>query len=184
MRILGVDGGLAHMGLALASYDGKELQLEGLAVSKTSPSARKHGIRRGDDNMRRAREQARVLATWVTEGQPDLICYEAQSFGMKGQIAMKQAATSFGLLAAIAELRNLGMLCVSPQEIKKAMCPTLQTVGKHEVIGAAIKRFPKASWPTVKADFEHAADAIGAVVACLRDELVLAVLTNEQRKGA
>lgn len=184
MRAIGVDGGLAHMGLADfdvgRGVDVVRLDYMGGRVVTTKPSNKKHGIRKGDDNMRRAREIARALLRFLDAREaPVLVCYEAQSFGMKGQVAARQAATAFGVIAAICEARSIAMLCVSPQAIKAAMCPGVKNATKLQVIDAVAARWPAVEWPAVEKDEEHLADAIGAVVACQDDELVQAALAVE-----
>lgn len=178
IRIIGVDGGLAHMGLADLDVEGTgNLMYRGGCVVETKPSAKKHGIRKGDDNMRRARELTRAFLVFLDAREaPIVVCYEAQSFGMRGQIAARQAATAFGLLAGVCEVRKLAMLCVSPQAIKAAMCPGVKNASKVQVIDAVDEKFRGFVWPTRGSLWEHLADAVGAVYACKDDELVRAAL--------
>jgi Holliday junction resolvasome RuvABC endonuclease subunit len=182
MRVLGVDGGLAHLGAALMDleYGGLPRYQRGTVI-ETVPSARKHGIRKSDDNMRRAREIAAALRRLVRDGGPvGALVYEAQSFGMKGVIAARQAGTAFGILAALAEEHALPMLCVTPLEIKRAVANGAGST-KQDVIRAVCDLHPNIDWPKRKTLHEHLADAVGAVHACLGDDVILVGLRAEKR---
>jgi Holliday junction resolvasome RuvABC endonuclease subunit len=186
MRIIGVDGGLAHMGIAdlelTRARGALWMNLLGGEVVETTPAKKKHGIRKGDDNMRRAREVAAKLQWHIVHGGPtkvQLLVYEAQSFGMKGSVAARQAGTAFGIIAAMAEVYEIPMLCVTPGDIKKAVCPELTKATKDDVIRAVETRWPSVPWPTKKDNWEHLADAIAAGWACRDDEIVRALLRAE-----
>lgn len=183
MRVVGIDPGLAHMGVvvfdAYRTNTGVSLRLVGQPVLiVTKPETKKGRIRRSDDNLRRARLVARTL--WPLLNGAALVCYEAQSFGMKGQVAARQAATAFGILAALAEVSGASILAVSPQEIKKATCPGIEKAQKDDVCRAIENRIERWSWPSKNPKlWEHPADAAGAVLACLDDELFRAALRAE-----
>jgi Holliday junction resolvasome RuvABC endonuclease subunit len=146
---------------------------------ETKPLARKHGIRKSDDNMRRAREVAQALHGYVGRFEPALLVYEAQSFGMKGSVAARQAGTAFGIIATVAEVAGLPMLCVTPGDIKKAVCPDIPKATKDDVIRGVETLWPSVPWPSKKENYEHLADAIAAAWACRNDEIVRAILRAE-----
>lgn len=183
MVIVGVDGGLAHMGIAASKLtrtrDALSMELLGGLVVETAPSPKKLGIRKGDDNMRRARVVAKALKEVVLMRRPALLVYEAQSFGMKGNIAARQAGTAFGVIAGIAESAGLPMLCVTPGDIKKAVCPELPKASKDDVILAVERLWPNVPWPAKRDNYEHLADAVAAAWACRGDEIVTAILRAE-----
>jgi Holliday junction resolvasome RuvABC endonuclease subunit len=156
------------------------MDLLGGEVVETKPSAKKHGVRKGDDNMRRSRIVAAALIRHVCACSPGLLVYEAQSFGMKGVIAARQAGTAFGIIAAIAEANGLPMLCVTPGDIKRAVCPDTPKATKDDVILAVERLWPAVKWPAKRDNYEHLADAIAAGWACRDDELVRAVLLAER----
>lgn len=184
MHVLGVDGGLAHMGVAKGIIGAaKDVVIQEGAVYSTAPSSKKLGVRKSDDNMRRARIIASALSEAVVHWKPTILVYEAQSFGMRGQIAARQAATAFGIIAATAQHHGLAMLCVTPMDIKKAVCPDVKKAGKLEVVDAVCRLSPALEWPEDEKLWEHLADASGAIFAVRDDELVNAVLQGE-RMGA
>lgn len=191
MRIIGVDGGLAHIGIAdlelTRTANALRMDLRDGVVVETKPMARKHGVRKSDDNMRRAREVAAVLRAYVLGmGTKDglqraqLLVYEAQSFGMKGNIAARQAGTAFGVIAAVAQVFDLPMLCVTPGDIKHAVCPDIRKASKDDVIAAVETMWPNVEWPRKRDNWEHLADAIAAAWACRDDEIVRAILQAER----
>lgn len=183
MRVVGVDGGLAHMGIADLDLvrAGSSIRMEYLEgeVVETKPESKKRGVRKGDDNMRRARIVAGALLRHVRRGPAGLIVYEAQSFGMKGQVAARQAGTAFGIIAAVASALDVPMLCVTPGDIKRAVCPEITKATKEDVIGAVERLWPNVRWPAKEANWEHLADAIAAAWAAREDELVNAMLRVE-----
>lgn len=184
MRVIGVDGGLAHMGVAVMALGWSSDKVNDIcfvtgAVFETKPSHKKHGIRKSDDNMRRARELAARLDETLS-GESGALVYEAQSFGMKGAIAARQAGTAFGVLAALAHVHRIPMLCVTPLEIKRAMCgPSCNGAPKEEIIRRVMDRHPNIAWPTRKPLHEHLADAVGAVHAALKDDVIQAAMRAE-----
>lgn len=187
MNVLGIDGGLAHMGLATLGYDGPDytLTVKDGQVVETKPSAKKLGVRKGDDNMRRAREVAGALLAMVERWCPSVIVYEAQSFGMRGSVAARQAGTAFGIIAGIAEARFIPLVCVQPAEVKKAVCPDMKGVSKLDVVDAVGVLFPgQIPWPKDEKLWEHLGDAIGVVWAARRDELLVAMAKASRAKVA
>lgn len=187
MRIIGVDPGLAHMGIADVSLTltagALRMDLRDATVVETAPANKKMGIRKSDDNMRRARFIALALQNYFTRPPPvepvKLLVFEAQSFGMKGTVAARQAGTAFGIIAALAESYGLPILCVTPLEIKRALCPEIPKASKDDVIAAVERLWPDVQWPKRKPLWEHQADAIAVAWACRGDELVRAVLRAE-----
>jgi Holliday junction resolvasome RuvABC endonuclease subunit len=165
--ILGVDGGLATCGLALAAIrnDGS-LDLLKVATVRTTKSAAKRGVYASDDNVRRCRELATELHYFVCNypGTLSLICAEAMSFPRSSSTAAKMGM-GWGVLAAFAHELEVPIVQASPQQIKLALCGK-KTASKSEVQAAIEDRWSHVQWPKRKADVEHAADAAAAIVAC------------------
>jgi crossover junction endodeoxyribonuclease RuvC len=162
--ILGVDGGLATCGLALAAIrnDGS-LDLLKVATVRTTKSAAKRGVYASDDNVRRCRELAAELHCFVY-GSLALICAEAMSFPRSSSTAAKMGM-GWGVLAALAYELEVPIVQASPQQIKLALCGK-KNASKAEVQAAIEDRWSHVQWPKRKADVEHAADAAAAIVAC------------------
>ena len=144
-----------------------EMVLE-LAVIRTEPSSKKRGVRATDDNVERARLLARELDARLFAETPAAICVEAQSWPRNASAAIK-VGIAWGVIVSASEAWGIPMLQVTPMGLKKAVTGS-KTATKQEVQRALERRWPgEIHWPAYR---EHAADALGAIVACLDDDLL------------
>lgn len=164
-NVLGIDGGFASIGVSIIELlaDSEALRLS--RVIRTEKSDKKREVRQSDDNMRRAGLIARDLAAIIRTYKPEAICIEAMSFPRSSSVAAKMALT-FGIVAALAEGYDLPIIQASPQDVKLAMCGR-KNASKDEICAEVETRFPEIAWPAQKGLWEHAADAVAVVVACL-----------------
>ncbi len=178
MIVLGIDGGFASIGVAVVdlALDGELLR--DVWVLRTEKSAKKLGVRSGDDTARRAREIAHHLDLAITSHQPVAIALEAPSWPRNAGVAAKMGV-AFGVVFALAEKHRLPLVMASPQDVKKKLCSSA-SASKDEIIRAIEGRFPCVTWPSQKTLWEHAADAIAVVVACLDSD----ALQMARRLGA
>jgi len=170
MIVLGIDPGLATCGLAAVDLQPPSLAkrpdvLVRAWVVRTEKSARKLDVRAADDHSRRARELAAEVATAIGIHRPLAVAIEAPSWPRNAATAAK-IGIAFGAIYALAQEHRLPLVQASPQDIKRAVTGS-KTASKDEVIAAIEARFPDIEWPTQTTLWEHAADAVGAVVANL-----------------
>jgi crossover junction endodeoxyribonuclease RuvC len=165
MIVLGIDPGFAALGLAAVDVTIGEERIVTLAVVRTEKSARKLDVRASDDNMRRACELSVAISDFVARHRPVAIATEGQSWSRDAGVSAK-IGMAWGVVAAIASRNGLAVVQASPQRIKNVICRS-KTASKDDVILAIEERFPDIEWPKPKGVVEHAADAIGAVLACL-----------------
>lgn len=166
-HVLGVDPGLASLGMARVRLLAVGELVEELRVVRTEPSTRKRKVRAADDNV----ERLRVLLDALIVASQDVvaICSEAQSWPRNAASAIKVGMV-WGLLVAVADLRHVPILQVSPQQLKRTVAGS-RSASKEQVQTALERRYPELpDWPAYR---EHAADALGAVVACLDDGVIL-----------
>jgi len=168
--VLGIDTGFSTMGLSLVELTATVERVLGVRTLVTKKSAKKAGVRASDDNVRRARELASELRKRLEKYDVKALCMESQSWPRNASSSAK-IGISWGIIAAVAESKDLPILQASPQAIKKALVGA-NNASKEEVIAAIRKRFPEIKWPNAKGLHEHIADATGAVVACMDSEVI------------
>lgn len=201
--VLGCDTGLAHFGWALAELRPDSEEVIALGVIVTKQSDKKTRTLAACDDFRRGREIAILLRSAVLvspritncqEIALRAVCYEAISLPRNARTS-SQIGIGFGVLASFAEQRTLPAHEASPQAIKKAVTGN-GSATKEEVGRALAARYGLAYTPegarqkgsldgvTVGRNLlrhipaglhEHAWDALGAIVACLRTDTILAI---------
>ena len=77
----------------------------------------------------------------------------------------------WGVIASVSEQLSIPMLQSSPIEIKKALAGHGKA-GKDEMVDAVKNKFPNLILPPQTTLQEHCADAVGAVMACQRTQLM------------
>jgi crossover junction endodeoxyribonuclease RuvC len=188
--ILGLDPGFSNVGWAIAEVSASGyITPYAMGVFETEKSDKKKNVLATDDNFRRSREIARFLADLIeneTHGykdddkvpdlRPELIAAESMSFPRNSSVAAKMAY-SWGILASISETRNLPVVQVTPQALKKALTGN-KSAEKADIAAAMNVLFGLAYLEGIglgkipKSKREHPYDALGAIVACKDAELV------------
>jgi crossover junction endodeoxyribonuclease RuvC len=182
--VIGVDPGLAALGLARVQIRRDDEHVAGLAVARTQKDSRKHEVLSCDDTMRRAAELADALERWLlaTPGEVVAIVTEAVSMPRSGSVCFKQGL-AFGVLAAVALARRVPVIQVTPQNLKRAVTGD-RSASKEAVQVALTARYGAIDWPRPAGIMEHAADALGAVVAALPHPAIMAVRRTLKRGAA
>lgn len=170
--VLGVDPGLAHMGLALVCIEPGREVVEGLHVIQTvKETSRKVTV--GSDNVRRAQELGDPLLSIGARFRIRMIAAEAMSFPENASAAGKMSM-SWGVLALFASIHRIPIEQTSPQKIKRAVCGDPKA-SKEDVEFALLERYGNRIEDLLigpKAFREHAFDALGAVVAKLDSDVI------------
>lgn len=181
--VVGIDPGLAHLGWAAVALEASGEQLLDCGLIGTS-KAKAKGTLSSDDLHRRGQELSRALARVLDTFGPCAVCAESISYP-RSSTASSMLGRSWGVLDAELERRGIALLSASPQAIKLAVCGR-RSASKLEVIEALDLRFAgrllellgrprRDGGVPARTKWEHPADAVGAVVACLnRDHLRLA----------
>jgi Holliday junction resolvasome RuvABC endonuclease subunit len=163
--VLGLDPSLCNLGLAAVDLrpDGERV-LETLVI-RTEPSQKKRRVLVAEDDARRVAELAAGLDAAIERHRPAALVIEAPA-GSKHAKSARALGLAFGAMVAVAKLRALPLVQVQPLDVKRAVCGAKQA-SKDEIVVAVERRFPEVEWPTPASVVEHAADAIGAVLAAL-----------------
>lgn len=156
--ILGIDGGLAHMGLAVAVV-GKERPT--VIWSSVIETVKQSEGTAAADNVRRAREVWLALDEVVSQYRPARIVAEAMSHPRDARAAA-MLSMSWGVIAAIAAQRGLPVDGQSPMALKRRLTGN-QTAKKDEVIAAVRELYPEVRWMPRRDLWEHQADAVAAI---------------------
>jgi Holliday junction resolvasome RuvABC endonuclease subunit len=170
MIVLGIDPGFASMGIAVVKVGPDTERILELAVLRTEKSARKLEVRASDDNVRRAMQLTKGLCRLIDKHNPIAIAIESQSWSRDAGASSK-VGMAWGVVAAVASWYSLAVVQASPQAIKKHLCGR-KNASKEDVIMEIEERFPDIEWPKPNSLMEHAADAIGAVLACLDNSAI------------
>jgi Holliday junction resolvasome RuvABC endonuclease subunit len=170
--VLGVDPGLAHMGLALVRIEHDHEIVEGLHVIETKKSDDKK-ITVGRDNVRRAQELGVQLISIAKRYEILLIASEAMSFPENASNAGK-LSMAWGVLALFALIYDIPIEQASPQRIKRACCGDPKA-SKDDVEYALLRRYGNDVEDLLDGPNrfrEHAFDSLGAVVSLLDCEVI------------
>ena len=173
VRVLGIDPGLAHMGLAEADlYPDGRLEPVALHVVTTKKSDKKTKVLSGDDDFRRTLELARVLIPLFQNAR--IITTEGASWPRNNR-SCALIGRGWGVVATLVEMHKLPVVSASPQAIKKRLCGQVK-VGKEEVQKALDAMFEYKLQPLLAGHahglFEHPYDALGSIVACLDSDVL------------
>jgi crossover junction endodeoxyribonuclease RuvC len=168
MTVIGLDSGLATCGIAVVRLLPAGEELVAVEVFTSKPSDRKVGVRAADDTARRARELAVVLGTVLEEHRPVAIAIEAPSWPRNAGSAAKMGI-AFGVAFGLAEEHDLPLVMATPMDVKVGVVGR-KSASKDEVVLAVETRFPGITWPKQTGLWEHVADAVGVVLACLDSE--------------
>lgn len=183
MIVLGVDPSLCNTGLAAVDLSPAGYRVVEALVVRTDPSAKRRRFLVGDDDARRVALIAGALDAAITKHRPVALVVEAPA-GSKGARAARALGLAIATVVTVAKLRQLPLLQVQPLDVKRATCGT-KNATKGDVIAAVERRFPDVQWPEPASVIEHAADAVGAVLAALdSDVLRMARRMDETHAGS
>jgi crossover junction endodeoxyribonuclease RuvC len=160
--VLGIDGGLAHLGWAIARKVTHYHRAEVLAGGVIETTRREEGTR-ADSHLERAQELHQQLCDIVEKHRPDEICAEAFSPPRDARNAA-MLAWSWGVLTAVASQYGLPIRSKGPMPLKQALAGN-RCAKKPEMIAAARATYPEsqALFPRRQDLHEHLADAIAAI---------------------
>jgi crossover junction endodeoxyribonuclease RuvC len=166
--VLGIDASLCNTGLAAVDFTRSGASVVATSVVRTEPSPKKRRVLVIEDDARRVAEIAAGVDAAIAKHCPVALVVEATGAG-KGSKAVRGMALVFGAVVAIAKLRQLPLLQVQPLDVKRATTGQ-KKAEKDDVIAAVERMFPDVPWPTPASVIEHAADAVGAVLAAKDSE--------------
>ncbi len=164
VRVVGIDPGLANCGIAVAEADANEITVREAFVVSTESQSKKLRVHVSHDSIRRAKELADVLASYI--GNADIVAMEGISLPRHASSAGK-LCLSFGVIAALCEIRQVPLVQFSPQEVKKFF-PNGKTKEPRVEWALLHHHDLMARLPLTKR--EHAADAIGICYLATRDD--------------
>lgn len=166
IKVVGVDPALRNWGVCQATVNVHTLDftIDDLKLLKTTDEAGKT-VRKNSDDLRRAEQLYRGFQE-VCEGAA--LCIAEVPVGSQSARAM----ASYGICIGVLSACPIPLIQVMPTEVKVAAIGE-KHAAKEEVIEAAVKRFPDASWLRYKRsgklllanDNEHLADAVFAIAA-------------------
>jgi len=170
MVVLGIDPGFSSMGWALASVEGKVVDVTLAGVFRTDKDTKKTNTRSSEDNIRRAGLLHDCLCATIRGACPRLIATETMSWPRNAGVVAKMGI-AWGVIACAARQYNIPIVQASPMVLKRAVTGNGKA-SKEEMIAHIKARFPNLELPKQETLQEHAADAAGSIIACLDSELM------------
>lgn len=165
MIVIGVDPSLCNVGLAVMELRPVGERVLQTRVFRTEPSPKKRKLLVAEDNARRVSELVGGLDDAITQHRPVALVIESPA-GSQHAKSASALGMAFALVVAVAKVRRLPLVQVTVNDVKLATCGR-RDASKEEVIRAMEERYPGIVWPEPRGVIEHAADAVGAVVAAL-----------------
>lgn len=157
--VIGLDGGLAHMGIAVADIsDGPRPRIVWSGVYET---VKGHETTAAADNLRRARELALLLDAAFDTHQPTAVFSESMSFPRNAATAA-MLSMSLGVASAVAARHGLAIEGKTPMALKRALTGNA-SAKKDEMIAAVRELYPEVEWERRSDLHEHQADAVAAI---------------------
>lgn len=178
VRAFGVDPGFANFGWAVVDLAEPDIAASYLAggVITTKKAQKKQRVASADDNYQRMQYLTRQLLHLFEVHQPSVVCAESMSFPPNASGAAKMAY-SWGILAALAEERDVPMVMHTPQEIKLAVVQD-RAASKLEIKEGLEKLYPKLTSilsHIPRGRQEHPIDALAAVETARHDQVLRAL---------
>lgn len=175
---LGIDAGFAFVGWSLmavgdAAEDDCVIDAN---VFETKKSNKKQKVLVASDDQRRSREIARFFADKIEMNTVRILCLEAKSLPRNAATSSK-LGHCFGILSTLAEVFDIPIASVSPQELKKHLTGRIK-VTDEELNEAIAKRYGEAEYflsKIARSKRQHAYDAIGAIDTCKKGETFRAI---------
>lgn len=180
-NILGIDPGLANLGVAVVAVDLRaDLVAQVLHVDtlQTDYLARKRDLRVATDNTRRARELSVALQKLDKQYPIGAVCAEELSHPRSASAAIK-VAIAWGAIVNFAAARSIPIVELPPQVIKRSVAGA-KSASKQRVKAALDELYLAVPWPYGERGgsdkIPHAADALAAATAGMESDLILALL--------
>lgn len=189
--VLGIDPGFGACGWALVDVNPLTEEVRAAGVIRTKKDPRKKTVKAMDDRVERAREIARELRKLLDgniatshgglNARPTALCVEA--FGAPPSAPKPtylMMGLVWGVIAALATERNLPVVQVRPQDVRRLILGRTGRpghAGKEDVKLALYARFGQASLDALFDDVSssyrvHAFDAMGIVLGCYESEVL------------
>lgn len=163
MKVLGIDPGFSFLGWAVADVIGRNINPLCCGVIVTEKDLRKN-TRNSEDNIRRAQAILAQLGSLLLDYKPKAICTETMSWPRNAGVVAKMGIT-WGVIASFAYTHMLPIMQASPIDIKRSLTGDGKA-SKEKMILAVTSMFHDLVLPRQETQQEHAADAVGAIIAC------------------
>lgn len=182
IRIVGIDPGLANLGVALFLFHPDEgYALQSVHLICTKKETKKRGLRQKSDDTRRLGEVVTQFREIVEPWEPHVYSFEEVP-AIRNSANVRKVALSWGACFAIANERpGTLVLEYGPQDLKIAVTGS-PTASKALMISTLSKRYPALAESTIPpSKKEHVADAVAAALKAAQDPAVVALANALKR---
>lgn len=185
IKILGLDPGMAHLGLARLVFD-EEDGVDGGASARTLedvlhiPTIKGPGVEAKEDDRRRIREITTAYVEALRDFEPDVVAFETPPFVRNARSSAQISGAWYACYALTIHLMpDVLVVSLDPHSVKMAACG-IEGASKVQVFEGIVTKFPEFDgWPvpvtqvfTGEDSRAHLADACGAALAAYAHERV------------
>jgi len=178
--LIGVDLGFRHTGLVAASPS-KEVvygyEILGHTCVHTQKADKKLGLYVAQDDVSQCQLMFAGVMKFIKEYDPKGVVAELPSAGAKGARANRGMGIATGVIGSVASALNLPFVWVTPADSKVVLCG-LRNASKDDMMNKVKQMYPDAGWPKVKNEFEHIADAVGALMVAKKSDIYKFMLVD------
>lgn len=190
LRVMSLDAGLCNTGVVITQFRPQVgqwfLVTTPVCISTEKESERRH-IYATDDKVRRVKDIYGPLRALVKRWEPSLLVAELPLSGGKSAAAHASMAMAITICACLSVEFDLPLRNYNWDDIKLA-ATGVRSAGKLDVQRAIAGLFPAAAAMFVnpkkksgyRDEFEHIADALGAWLAAVNSDVVVALIKQYQ----
>ena len=174
--VLGVDPGLANLGIAVLEIFGtKRQQLRSLKAVQTKPPSKKRRLLQADSDAERLRFLLSEINRAIDRFDPIAVVYEAPTGGRSAR-GIRSLAYMIGALVAVCDQRDIPLMSVSPTDVKMS-ATGMRSASKDLMVASMKDRFPSPLWNGIaKSKIDHPADALACITCVLKSDVILATM--------
>ena len=186
--VLALDPSFRNTDYAVIELVGIAERVIEVGVVKTTKNDKKRGIRASDQRLDQIQVLVNGIRKIIAKHKPSMLIAELPTGGAKSANAAAAMAIAQAVCGAIVAYEGLPCERVTPQENKYALAGK-KNASKQEMMEAALKLYPKLRVEythtkgqykgTIKGEFEHIADAIGAFETVKENSSIIKLLRKE-----
>lgn len=155
-HVLAIDAGLSHLGAVVFDRKGRVVRYLCVTTEKRQSETTSAG------NLRRCAEITYQLRKLCIDFPPRYITAEIPHGGARSAKAMSFMSMATAIIAVFCASRNIPLLPVTPNEIKRLVNPKSRASVSKDEVGSFVEEALDTEFPSKKAIREHICDAAAA----------------------
>lgn len=169
MKIIGIDIGFRNTGWVIAEVDNKVINILDCGCLHTEKNKDKK-VKVSEDDAATNQYIFSSLLEIISTHQVEHIAIELPTSGAKSASAMKSMCMAAAVVACVCIASKLPYTFISPNQVKRIVAGEIRKVEKDEVMGWVKNKYGSVyNFPKTKKDYEHIADAVVVLEACINN---------------